>query len=186
MNFYDILIIAVGLSMDAFAVSLSAGAQGFARGFRPIFRLSFHFGLFQFLMPLLGWYLGTQVAGLIRAFDHWIAFGLLAFVGIRMMMAGWEEQDESVKANPTRGFTLVSLSVATSIDALAVGLSLAMLQVNIWYPSVVIGVVTAGLSVVGIRLGHRLAGRFGKRMEIAGGVLLLLIGLRIVASHGGE
>jgi manganese efflux pump family protein len=186
MSFCDILIIAVGLAMDAFAVSLGAGTQGFARGFRPVFRLSFHFGLFQFLMPLLGWYLGTQVAGYIRSFDHWIAFGLLAFVGIRMIVAGGDDRKDAPKANPTRGITLVSLSVATSIDALAVGLSLAMLEVNIWYPSVVIGVVTAGLSVVGIRLGHRLAGRFGQRMEIAGGVLLLLIGLRIVASHWGE
>jgi putative Mn2+ efflux pump MntP len=179
----EILLIAVGLAMDASAVSMAAGASGHARDSRAIFRLSFHFGLFQFLMPVIGWYLGSTVAPLIGGVDHWIAFGLLAFVGARMIRAGLNRDEESVPADPSRGLTLVALSVATSIDALAIGLSLAMLRVTIWYPSVVIGVVTGGLSLVGLCLGTQLGTRFGKRMEIVGGVILVVIGLRLLVSH---
>ena len=183
MTLPEILLIALSLAMDAFAVSLAAGTTGQACGFRPTFRLSFHFGLFQFLMPVLGWSLGVAIDTPIRSFDHWVAFGLLAFVGVRMIRAGLRADPETFRRDPTRSYTLVLLSVATSIDALAVGLSLAMLRVNIWYPSVVIGVVTAALSAAGIRLGNRLGSRLGHRMEIAGGVILCLIGLRILASH---
>ncbi len=180
----EVLMIAVALAMDASAVSMAAGASGQARGGRAAFRLSFHFGLFQFMMPVIGWYLGSTVAPLIAGVDHWIAFGLLAFVGGRMIRAGLSRDEEvSVPADPSRGFTLVALSVATSIDALAIGLSLAMLGVKIWYPSVVIGVVTAGLSLLGLGLGKRLGTLFGKRMETVGGVILVGIGLRILVSH---
>jgi len=179
----EILLIAVGLAMDASAVSMAAGASGQAHGGRAAFRLSFHFGLFQFMMPVIGWYLGSTVAPLIAGVDHWIAFGLLAFVGGRMIRAGLNRDEKSVPADPSRGITLVALSVATSIDALAIGLSLAMLGVRIWYPSVVIGVVTAGLSLLGLQLGTRLGARFGKRMEIVGGVILVVIGLRLLFSH---
>ena len=183
MSFVEILFLAVGLAMDAFAVSLAAGTNKETNGFRPTFRLSFHFGLFQFLMPILGWALGTKLAGAIQAFDHWIAFGLLAFVGARMIHAGLTSPDDAPRKDPSRGLTLIGLCVATSIDALAVGLSLAFLRVDIWYPSVVIGVVTAALSVVGLRLGNH-AGKFlGRRMEVVGGVLLILIGLKLLASH---
>jgi len=165
--------------MDAFAVSLSAGASGRARGKRAAFRLSFHFGLFQFMMPVIGWYAGTRLADFVGAVDHWIAFGLLIWVGGRMIRSGFRGS-ESVAGDPSRGMTLVALSLATSIDALAVGLSLAMLRVAIWQPSVLIGLITAGLSLIGLRLGDLLGHRFGHRMELAGGVLLVLIGLRIL------
>jgi len=177
------VLVAVGLAMDAFAVSLAASASGAAQGPRAVFRLSFHFGLFQFLMPVIGWYAGVKVATYISAVDHWVAFGLLAFVGVRMIRSGLDSGAESYPNDPSRGWTLVALAVATSIDALAIGLSLAMLQVNIWYPSVVIGVVTAGLSLIGIRLGSRLGNAFGKRMEIVGGILLIGIGLKILISQ---
>jgi putative Mn2+ efflux pump MntP len=183
LGFFEILMIAVGMAMDAFAVSLGAGASGHAKGGRAIFRLSFHFGLFQFLMPVIGWYLGSTIAPYIGAVDHWIAFGLLAFVGGRMVRAGLRAGQETLGNDPSRGLTLVALCVATSIDALAIGLSLAMLRVTIWYPSVVIGVVTGGLSLVGLRLGTQLGARFGKRMEIVGGTILIGIGLRLVLSH---
>jgi manganese efflux pump family protein len=176
-------MIAVGLAMDASAVSMAAGASGQAFGGRAAFRLSFHFGLFQFLMPVMGWYLGSTVAPLIAHVDHWIAFGLLAFVGGRMVRSGLSRDEGSVPADPSRGLTLVALSVATSIDALAIGLSLAMLGVKIWYPSVVIGLVTAGLSLLGLRVGTRFGTRFGMRMEIAGGVILVAIGGRLLISH---
>lgn len=182
MGFLEILMIAVGLAMDAFAVSLGAGASGQATGGRAAFRLSFHFGLFQFIMPVIGWFLGMGIAPLISSVDHWIAFGLLAFVGVRMIRSGFDTDGAIYTTDPSRGLTLVALAIATSIDALAIGLSLAMLRVKIWYPSVIIGVMTGGLSLLGIRLGTRLGARFGKRMEIVGGVILTLIGLRILLS----
>ena len=169
--------------MDAFAVSLGAGATRFVDGPRPVFRLSFHFGLFQALMPVLGWLAGAFVAVYISAFDHWIAFGLLAFVGIRMVRSGLDRDGECYEVDPSRGGTLIMLAVATSIDAFAVGLSLAMLKLNILYPAVVIGIVAAGMSMLGLALGRRLGCRFGKNMEVVGGIILILIGLRVVLSH---
>jgi putative Mn2+ efflux pump MntP len=188
MEFYEILVIAVGLAMDAFAVSLGAGASGHASTVRPMFRLSFHFGLFQFLMPVLGWYAGSRVAHVITAVDHWIAFGLLILVGLRMIRSAGRNPDsipqsDILSVDPSRGFNLIMLSVATSIDALAVGLSLAMLQLDIWYPSVIIGFTTALLSLIGLRLGNRLGTRFGQRMERIGGILLIVIGVRILVEH---
>jgi putative Mn2+ efflux pump MntP len=183
VGFVEIFLIAVGLAMDAFAVSLVAGTLKKVRDPRAVFRLSFHFGLFQFLMPLIGWYAGVKIVDLIHAFDHWIAFGLLAFVGGRMIITGFSSREESFNGDPSRGYTLIALSVATSIDALAVGLSLGVVRLSIWYPAVVIGLVAAVFSLVGIGLGRKLGAAFGKRMEIIGGIILIAIGLRILFSH---
>jgi putative Mn2+ efflux pump MntP len=175
----------MGLAMDAFAVALAIGASRHSQGLRPAFRISFHFGLFQFLMPVVGWFIGMTVAHWVQSFDHWIAFSLLAYVGGRMVRAGFNPEAETYPSDPTRKWTLLLLCIATSIDALAVGLSLAMLRINIWYPSVIIGVVTAAISWMGMSLGKRLGSRFGKRMEVAGGVILILIGLRVLYVHSG-
>lgn len=183
MPLWQILAIAVGLAMDAAAVSLAAGATEYARGHRATFRLAFHFGLFQFMMPMLGWLLGTSVAPYIERIDHWIAFGLLAFVGGRMVLAGLKGDSESFSRDPSRGMTLVMLAVATSIDALAVGLTLAMLDTGIWYASVTIGAVTGLLSFVAVRTGNRLGSVVGQRMEMVGGVILIVIGTRILVQH---
>jgi len=183
VSLIEILIMSVGLAMDAMAVCLGIGATGMGASPRARFRLAFHFGLFQFLMPVIGWFAGTTIERFIAAFDHWVAFALLAFVGVRMIRAGLQADGESYATDPSRGMTLVMLSIAVSIDALAVGLSLAMVHISIWYPGVIVGVVTGALSVVGLLLGDRLGTRFGHRMEIAGGVILVLIGLRIVVSH---
>jgi putative Mn2+ efflux pump MntP len=183
MTFTDTLLIAVGLSMDAFAVTLGAGAVAHTMKPRAAFRLPFHFGLFQFLMPVIGWFAGIWVSRSIEAFDHWIAFGLLSFVGLRMIRAGFDTHEDGYRADPSRGWSLVMLSIATSIDALAVGLTLAMLGVDIWYPSVTIGIVTGCLSLIGFRVGSRLGRALGKRMEIAGGVLLIGLGVRILFQH---
>jgi putative Mn2+ efflux pump MntP len=134
-------------------------------------------------MPLLGWVSGTFVARYINTWDHWLAFGLLGFVGIRMLRSGLNRDSECYEVDPSRGGTLIMLAVATSIDAFAVGLSLAMLSMNILYPAAVIGVVAATLSAAGLALGHRLGCRFGKDMELVGGLILMLIGLRVVLSH---
>ncbi len=183
MTFLEISVIAIGLAMDAFAVSLAAAASGFASGPRPVFRLSFHFGLFQFMMPVIGWAAGVTVVGYIESAAPWIALGLLCLVGVRMIRSGLHPEDTALKKDPSKGLTMVMLSVATSIDALAVGLSLAMLKVDIWYPSAVIGVITAMLSLAAIALGNRLSPKFGSRMEIIGGLILIAIGLRICAGH---
>ena len=183
MTIFEIIIIAIGLAMDASAVSLAAAAAGFTKDARAKFRLSFHFGLFQFLMPVLGWILGIRFVSHFKAFDHWIAFFLLAFVGIRMIREGMDKSSAIPKKDPSKGMTMVMLSVATSIDALAVGLSLAMLDINIWYPSIMIGVITAGMSLAAIKIGTKLGLMFGKRMEIFGGFILILIGSRILFFH---
>ena len=180
MGIVEIVLIAVSLAMDAFAVSLVAGAAGQARGARPAFRLSFHFGLFQFFMPLVGWTLGVSVVAYLASAGQWIAFGLLVFIGLRMIRSGLSPGKRTGRKDLTRGLTLVILSVATSIDALAVGFSLAMMNVSVWYPCAVIGIVTSALSLVGTRLGSRLRSSIADRAEIAGGVILVLIGLRIL------
>jgi manganese efflux pump family protein len=183
MNFIEVLLISLSMAMDAFAVCLGAGTTGQADGPRPRFRLAFHFGLFQFIMPVFGWLAGTSVAQYIQSFDHWIAFGLLAFVGGRMVWAGFHPEDEKKKSDPSRGWTMVLLSIAVSIDALAIGLSLALIGVSVWYPAIVIGVVTGLLSLVGLRIGNKLGEKFGHVMEIIGGLVLIGIGARIVVAH---
>lgn len=180
MSFLEILLIAVGLAMDAFAVALSAGATGHGQRVRPALRISFHFGLFQFLMPVIGWYLGVRLQQYIAGYDRWVAFGLLNLVGFHMLYESFQREPDELPGDPTRGLRLVTLCVATSLDALAVGLSLAMIGQRIWYPSVVIGVVTATLSLLGIHLGNRLRGVFGKRMEQIGSVILILIGVKLL------
>jgi putative Mn2+ efflux pump MntP len=183
MLLIDVLLLAVGLAMDACVVSAGAGASGRSTGGRATFRLGFHFGLFQFLMPIVGWFAGLTIAGAIGSVDHWIAFILLAIVGGRMIRSGLKGEEEKGAGDPSKGWTLVMLSIATSIDALAVGFSLAMIGVDILFPAVVIGVVTAAMSVAGLRLGARLGARFGHRMEVVGGMILIFVGARIVFEH---
>jgi putative Mn2+ efflux pump MntP len=183
MRFFDILMIAIGLAMDATAVCLGVGTTAHAANGRARFRLAFHFGLFQFLMPVVGWLAGTTIAPLVSAFAPWLTFGLLAFVGVRMVRAGLDRSVESYPRDPSRGVTLIMLSVATSIDALAVGLSLALQRVAVWFPAAVIGVVASGMSLVGLLFGNQLGQRFGKGMEVVGGAILILIGLRILLVH---
>ena len=169
--------------MDAFAVSLGAGTSGKARTFRPFFRLSFHFGLFQAGMTFLGWLAGSTIAHWIERFDHWVAFGLLVFVGGRMILSGMSQESEHKDVDLSRGGMLVMVSIATSIDALAVGLGLALVDVNILEACLVIGFITLGLSIVGLLTGGLLGEKFGKRMEILGGLILIGIGIRILVSH---
>lgn len=179
----ELLLIACGLAMDAFAVALGAGASGLLLGRRAMFRLSFHFGLFQFMMPVVGWMLAVGLHRFLVSVDHWLAFGLLGLVGGRMILAGVSAGSDAMRSDPSRGLSLVSLSLATSIDALAVGLSLAFLGTDIWWPSAAIGVITCGLSMVGIVLGKKLNERVGQRTEIAGGIILIAIGVQILVTH---
>ncbi len=184
MTVVEILMIAVGLAMDAFAVSVAGGAGGRLNHPRPALRLAFHLGLFQFMMPVIGWYLGSRAVGMVGGFGSWIACALLAYIGIRMICSGLRPDADRLPTDPSKGWTLVALSVATSIDAMAVGVSLAMVGVAIWQPSVIIGVVTAAISLIGIAIGDRVGHRWGSRVEFAGGLLLVLIGLRILLENG--
>lgn len=169
--------------MDAFAVALAAGAVLNPLTSRHLFRLGFHFGLFQALMPIGGWLIGIAVQKWISAYDHWIAFVLLALVGGRMILEAFDDKEDKAVSDPTRGFTMVMLSVATSIDALAVGLSLAMLEVSVWLPAAVIGIVAGVLTVFGMLMGRRLGSNWGKRVEVCGGLVLCIIGLKILLEH---
>lgn len=179
-----LIAVAVGLAMDAFAVAIGVGLTLSRVTLRQTLRLAWHFGLFQALMPVLGWLAGLTVERWISPVDHWIAFGLLAFVGGKMIHEALaDDGDDTANADPTRGVSLVVLSVATSIDALAVGLSLALLGLAIWYPAVVIGIVAFGFTVVGLQLGQRFGALLGRRMEVAGGVILIAIGVKILVDH---
>ena len=175
--------IAIGLAMDAFAVAIGAGLTLGRVDARQTFRLAWHFGLFQALMPIIGWLAGLTVAAWISPIDHWIAFGLLAAIGGKMIYEAMAHGEEHVRPDPTKGWSLILLSIATSIDAFAVGLSLALLGIAIWYPALVIGLVAAAFTVVGLHLGRRFGALLGRRMEVVGGVILILIGLRILIEH---
>lgn len=177
------IFIAISLAMDAFAVSLGIGTSRRAEDFRSRFRLAFHFGIFQSLMTVLGWLAGSTIARFISSFDHWIAMGLLGYVGYNMIRSGFDKNEETITPNPSRGKTLILLCIATSLDAMAVGLGMAMVGSTIVFPAVVIGLVTLSLSAFGLGVGGRLGKKFGKRMEILGGLILVGIGLNILVTH---
>jgi putative Mn2+ efflux pump MntP len=185
MHWLNLLALAAALAMDAFAVAVVAGLTLESLTKRRVFRLSFHFGLFQGLMPTLGWAAGVAIHRYIEAFDHWVAFGLLAFVGGRMIRNAVRQNETKAETSydPTRGWSLVLLSIATSIDALAVGLSLALIGSNILVPVLVIGVVAAGFTVLGMYLGCRIGSGWGRNVEILGGITLIAIGIKIVVEQ---
>jgi putative Mn2+ efflux pump MntP len=182
MSLTTIFLISLSMAMDAFAVSLCSGLK-IGPGPRPVFRIAFHFGLFQALLPVVGWLFGTTIEPYVKGVDHWVAFGLLAFVGIRMIRSGLDKDEEESQKDPSRGWTMVMLSIAVSIDALAIGLSLGVIGVTIWTPALIIGLVTGILSLIGLRVGNGVGKRYGKPVEILGGLVLIGIGVRIVMSH---
>ncbi len=183
MSLPIIIGIAFGLAMDALAVSIASGI--FIRKITPrhIFRLAFHFGLFQALMPLLGWLAGHSFSEYIVEWDHWVAFGLLSTIGGKMAYDGIKGDEPELTRDPSRGLLMVSLAVATSIDALAVGLSFAMLNVDIWVPCLIIGVITGALSTLGVIFGNRIGNRWRRSAALAGGAVLVFIGTKILLSH---
>jgi putative Mn2+ efflux pump MntP len=187
VKFINIFALAVALAMDAFAVSIATGVNLKKVSYRQMFRLSWHFGLFQALMPIIGWRAGTSIRVYIERFDHWVAFGLLTIVGIHMIKEAFaDDRHKGPKKDQTRGWTLVMLSVATSIDALAVGFSISLLSVTIWTPALVIGIVAGLFSIVGLHMGERIgsAKRLSLYAELIGGVVLIAIGLNILHEHG--
>lgn len=187
MTLLNILAIAVALAMDAFAVAIATGICLGTVHWRQNFRLAWHFGFFQAMMPVIGWAAGLTVRDLIARYDHWVAFGLLLFVAQGMLREALKKDDacETVK-DPTRGMTMVMLSVATSLDALAVGLSLSVVNVTIWIPAVVIGVVAGLFTTLGLHLGKYIskAALLRRVADGLGAAVLLLIGLNILREHG--
>ena len=183
MQLFNIGAIAVALAMDAFAVSIVAGVNLKQISPRQVFRLSWHFGLFQALMPILGWGAGVSVHTYIAKFGHWIAFVLLVLIGLNMIREALKpDQDDYKKKDPTRGMTLVMLSLATSMDALAVGFSISMLNVSIWMPAFIIGVVAGFFTIVGLQIGKRIGtlAPMGFFAELLGGIVLIGIGVNIL------
>ena len=183
MSWLNLFGIAIGLAMDALAVSIAAGMTIGHVTPRHVFRVAFHFGLFQFMMPIVGWWLGSAVSAYVTAFDHWLAFGLLSIIGGKMLLDSGSSTTRKTKSDPTRGWLLMALSVATSIDALAVGLSMAFLRVSILLPCIVIGLVAATFSAVGISFANRFLRRWGRAADMFGGCVLILIGVKILISH---
>ncbi len=184
MSGFTIIIIAIGLGMDAMSVAVAIGARAAGRlNGRQLFRLSFHFGFFQMVMPLAGWVGGHNLTRLIGGYDHWIAFALLACVGINMIRESCQAEEKTPRGDPTKGFSLIMLSVATSIDALAVGFSFALLNVNIWQAVFVIGFFAAGMTMAGMLFGKMIGAYLGKKVELLGGLILISIGVKILADH---
>ncbi len=184
MDWITVIVIAIGLGMDAFAVALVCGARRTCIQARPLFRLSFHFGLFQFLMPVIGWYLGTTVDQYFSKYGYLITFGLLTYIGIKMLLESLSPNSSKIELkDPTKGMMMVMLSIATSIDAFAVGLSLAFLGTTIWMPSIIIGIVALIMTAIGMIFGKALGNRFGKKMELFGGIILIGIGIKILLEH---
>lgn len=187
MSLITILGLAVALALDAFAVSIVSGISLKRVNFRQTFRLSWHFGLFQALMTVIGWSVGLSFRSIIENYAPWIAFCLLVLVGGNMIRAAFQSSDAAEeKQDPTRGKTMVFLSVATSIDALTVGLSLSLLRVSIIWPATVIGIVALVFTVVGLHLGQRMGVllKVGMYAEVAGGLVLVGIGIDVLHRHG--
>ena len=183
MSLVQMVLIAVGLAADAFAVSVAEGVAITGRPGRHTLRVSAIFGGFQAAMPVLGWVAGSSLHGLVRSFDHWIAFALLVLIGGKMILDAAPGIRTGGAGRGRRGFRLLGLGVATSIDAFAVGVTIAMLRVSVWTPALVIGLVTAALCAVGVQAGDRIGGRLGRNAGILGGVVLVGLALKILLEH---
>ena len=186
MGMIELLLLALGVSMDAFAVSVCKGLSMSRSGLKESAICGAWFGGFQALMPLIGFFLGTLFAEAIEAFDHWIAFGLLAIIGVNMLKEAFSKEEEGCCGCDLSFKTMLVMAIATSIDALAVGISLAMAgNVNIWLAILLIGFTTFSFSGLGVKIGNVFGSRFEQKAQIAGGVILILLGLKILLEHLG-
>lgn len=184
MDLASVVLIAIGLAMDAMAVSVCKGLSLKNPSLRDIAIVGLWFGVFQALMPVIGFFLGSAMYDLISEFDHWIAFILLALIGLNMVREGLSGEDESIDSD-VGVRAMLPLAVATSIDALAVGITFAMTEGTILVPALIIGAITFVISAVGVKAGSYVGTRFGSVAEIIGGVILVLMGLRILLDHTG-
>lgn len=184
MGIIEILLTSLGLAMDAFAVAVCKGLSMKTFDKKKGLIIGIYFGLFQGLMPLIGYLLGTTFQDLITSIDHWIAFILLSFIGANMLKEGLSKKCE--KSNDKIDFkTMLPLAIATSIDALAVGITFAFLKVNIIYAILSIGIITFIMSFIGVKIGNKFGNKYEKKAQIFGGIILILIGLKILLEHLG-
>jgi len=187
LDYYTITVVALALAMDALAVALATGIHLKTVSWRQTFRLAWHFGFFQAMMPVIGWSAGLGIRTYMERYAHWVAFGLLAFVGGNMLKEALaKDAEQKSRKDPTRGMTMVMLSTATSIDALAVGLSMSMLKLSIWLPAAIIGLVALVLTAAGLHLGRIASStpRLCRYASAGGGIVLLAIGFKILIEHG--
>lgn len=187
MTILEIIILSISLAMDCFTVSIACGTIIKNYKWRNIFSIALSFGIFQALMPLLGWFLSNGFQKYIESFDHWIAFGLLAFIGIRMVIESFKKDDDDKSIDPMNYKVTLTLSVATSVDALAVGISFALINMNsiksILFPITMIGFVSFLMSIIGYIIGVTFGRKYNFRMELWGGLLLIIIGIKILFEH---
>jgi len=188
MNYFEIFIIALGLSMDAFAVAICIGLSLDKAIFPKMLVVGLYFGLFQAVMPIIGYLLGFRLADSIQKYDHWIAFALLCLIGGKMVHGGMKGDGKDKEKDGHYSLsvkTMLPLALATSIDALAVGVTFAFLSINIVPAASLIGITTLVLSMVGVRIGGAFGARFKKKAEIMGGIMLVLIGAKVLLEHTG-
>jgi putative Mn2+ efflux pump MntP len=184
MDLITIFLLAVGLGVDAFSVAIGIGAANdHGKSWQPVLRMAAAFGIFQFVMPIIGWLAGLTIVNIIAGYDHWVAFSLLAYVGNKMIWEALKKDEEKEINDQTKGLPLLMLSIATSIDALAVGFSFSLLKTDIILPALIIGVVCFLMTATGMLFGKGLARIFGKKVGIFGGVVLIVIGVKILVDH---
>lgn len=183
MSFFSVVLIGIGLAMDAFAVSITSGTVIKTKMIKNAFRIGAFFGIFQAVMPLIGWYTGLQLKDFIVEVDHWVAFSLLSLIGIKMIYESISDGDGDEGFNPLNNKVLFVLAIATSIDAFAVGISFAFLDESITKSIIIIGFITFVLSTIGVLLGKKFGEIFKKKAEIVGGLVLILIGVKILLEH---
>jgi len=183
MGFLEIILIAIGLSMDAFAVSITLGLNSKKPEIKDYLIPGLFFGFFQALMPFIGYFAGTLFADNIKNFDHWIAFALLVLIGGKMIKESFSKEGEESAKNPSQFLKMLLLAVATSIDALAIGVTFAFFEINIYAAILIIGLTTCAISIGGVKVGSIFGIRFKSKAEIFGGVVLVILGIKILVEH---
>ena len=183
MGFWGILLIAIGLSMDAFAVSITLGLCAKKPGIFCYLIPGIYFGFFQALMPLIGYFAGIYFVGRIQHLDHWIAFLLLGFIGGKMIKESFSKDDAITNENPFHFLNMLLLAIATSIDALAVGITFVILKINVFEAIIIIGITTFVLSIAGVKIGGIFGTKFKSKAELCGGLVLILIGIKVLIEH---
>lgn len=184
MGILEILLISIGLAMDAFAVSVCKGLAMRKMNWKKAIIIGLYFGIFQAVMPIIGYYLGETFEDLVTSIDHWIIFVLLVFIGGNMIKEAFEK--EKTEANDNIDIkTMIMLAIATSIDALAVGITLAFFETNLTLVVLIIGIITFILSVIGVKIGNKFGAKYERKAEFVGGLILILIGAKILIEHLG-
>ena len=183
VGFFELLILAVGLSMDTFAISITMGLSIKLLTIKQIFIPGAYFGFFQALMPLIGYYAGALLANIIQGFDHWVAFILLGFIGGKMIKGSFEKSEENTDEHIFQFSRMLLLAIATSIDALAVGITFAFFRINISQAILLIGLTTFCISTAGVKIGNVFGTKYKSKAELAGGIILILLGAKILVEH---